>query len=356
MEWQNLFDFDQHDIKSDHCFIATSGMSTPETWGRWSCEPEVNLSIPRNKLGDHDVAIIIELMPHIDNRNLKSQKIAISHNGIVIADWDISDSWYRLRGLVIAKNRLSNEEYINLHISIPNAISPQELGVNDDSRKLGIGINRIWVANINQYSSVANKINELGSRFVGQESRKTWDIKQLSGFWDQFITGPNVLDIGFSSYGDPRVVPIVDGAIGVDIDYPGYDGKRLPFDDGSQDTVYSSHCLEHISDPLGVIQDWYRVTKIGGHIIIAVPSRDLFERRRRPPSLWNTEHLRMYSCSSLLTEIESALQPNSFKVRYLSENDDLFDYTRPPEISPYGNYEITVVIEKISPPKWNLVD
>ncbi|WP_375600726.1 methyltransferase domain-containing protein [Brevundimonas sp. SH203] len=88
--------------------------------------------------------------------------------------------------------------------------------------------------------------------------------------------------MGFSSYGDARVVPIVHGAIGVDIDYPGYDGKHLPFDDDSQDTVYSSHCLEHISDPLSVIQDWHRVTKIGGHIIIAVPSRDLFERRRRP--------------------------------------------------------------------------
>ncbi|WP_143275731.1 hypothetical protein [Brevundimonas sp. SH203] len=182
MKWQDLFDFDRHDIKSNNCLVATSGMSISEAWSRWSCETKVNLSIPRNKLGSHDVAIIMELVPHIDNQYLKNQKATISHNGIVIADWDISYNWYRLRGITIAENRLSNERSTDLHINIPNATSPKELGVNEDSRKLWIGINRIWVANINEYSSVADKINELGSRFVGAESRKTWDIKQLNGF------------------------------------------------------------------------------------------------------------------------------------------------------------------------------
>ncbi|WP_336968954.1 methyltransferase domain-containing protein [Brevundimonas aurantiaca] len=356
MTWEGLWDLDQYEIGFGNSPIVACGMSAPEGWGRWTCESEVKLSIPRSDLGRYDVAVIIELMPHIHSSKLKSQHVEISHMGVPVAKWELSDTWYRLRGFTIKKEFLLGRSQIDLNMTLPNAESPKELGVNDDERKLGIAIYRVWIASIPHESDLSVRINELGSRFVGVESRKTWDRKHLEGFWSRFAAGPKVLDIGFSSYGDARVVPILPGSIGVDIDYPGYDGRHLPFDDGSQDAVYSSHCLEHIADPLGIIQDWYRVTRIGGHIIIAVPSRDLYERRRRPPSLWNQEHLRMYSCASLLAEIESALEPNSFKVRYLSENDEMFDYSRSPEAPPYGNYEITVVIEKIATPEWRLID
>ncbi|GAA0197671.1 hypothetical protein GCM10009081_11080 [Brevundimonas nasdae] len=311
---------------------------------------------PRDPTYDGDVAIIIELMAHTHGKALESQNVTIFHGGRVISEWNIPDKWYRLKGLLIPFSALSTDEHIELDIEIPDAESPKKFGGSDDDRKLGIGINRIWVGNINDPANVSSTLNIIGSRYVGTESRKTWDHKHLTGFWKSYITGPKVLDVGFSSYGDPRVVPIMEDAIGVDIDYPGYDGKYLPFGDCSQDAVYSSHCLEHIPDHLGIIQDWHRVTKVGGHIIIAVPSRDLFERRRRPPSSWNTEHLRMYTCASLLAEIEAALAPNTFKIRHLSENDDLFDYNLNPTMPPYGNYEITAVIEKIEAPEWRLVE
>ena len=140
------------------------------------------------------------------------------------------------------------------------------------------------------------------------------------------------------------------------MDYPGYDGRTLPFADESQDAIYSSHCLEHIPDVINALQDWYRVVRQGGHIIIAVPSMHLFERRRRPPSRWNTEHLRMYSPASILSEIEAALEPNSYRIRFLEENDQEYNYSLGIEKPPYGNYEITVVIQKIEKPLWRLED
>lgn len=353
VSWSNFRNVKEYDIKSENCEIAVSGMSGPESWGRWTDARDVKLSLPHDASGD-DVAVIIELLGHLHAEALPSQRVIVSHRGEVLAEWDIVDTWYRLKGLVLPGEKIRALDRIDLDIQLPDAT--RSLAGTDDARTLGVAINRIWKGEVNDLQAASTLFGQMGARYVGSESRKTWDQKHLNGFWKTYVTGPNMLDIGFSSYGDARVVPIMDGAIGVDIDYPGYDGRRLPFEDASQDTVYSSHCLEHIPDPLSVIQDWYRVTKVGGHIIIAVPSRDLFERRRRPPSLWNTEHLRMYSCASLLAEIEAALEPNSFKVRHLAENDDLFDYNRLPTVAPYGNYEITVVIEKLRPPEWRLVD
>ena len=42
--------------------------------------------------------------------------------------------------------------------------------------------------------------------------------------------------------------------------------KRLPFDDGSVDAVYSSHLFEHIyySDAEAILQECHRVLKPGG--------------------------------------------------------------------------------------------
>lgn len=195
-------------------------------------------------------------------------------------------------------------------------------------------------------------------RPVGPESRKTFDAKLESGFWQRYITGPDVLDIGFRGGGAEKldVVPIVEGAIGVDMDYPGYDGRTLPFATNSQDAVYSSHCLEHIPHYNKAIQEWYRVTKVGGHIITVVPNSFLYERKRTPPSRWNGDHQRFYTPSSLLAEFERALLPNSYRVRHLVENDANYSYLSSPNEHPLGCYEIELVIQKIELPLWKLSD
>jgi SAM-dependent methyltransferase len=190
-------------------------------------------------------------------------------------------------------------------------------------------------------------------RLVGVEARKSYAAKVHSGFWQRFITGPAVLDVGFKGHTNDAL-PIVEGAIGVDIDYPGYDGRVLPFPTGSQDAVFSSHCLEHIADHITAIQEWHRVTKVGGHIITVVPNALLYERRRRPPSRWNPTHLRVYTCTTLLGDFEAAMAPNCYRVRHLAENDMEYDYSLPPDQHPYGCYEIELVIQKISPPNWGV--
>lgn len=182
-------------------------------------------------------------------------------------------------------------------------------------------------------------------RNVGGESRKTYVEKLGNGFFLKYMWG-NGLDIGFSGY-EPNVVSILNGAIGVDKDYPGYDGKTLPFEDNSQQFVYSSHCLEHISDYKQAIQEWYRVTKVGGYIVTVVPHRDLYEKKLELPSIWNGDHKRFYTPASLLKEFEDSLSVNSFRVRHLQDNDWGHDYNTPQHEHSGGQYEIELVVEKI---------
>jgi SAM-dependent methyltransferase len=188
-------------------------------------------------------------------------------------------------------------------------------------------------------------------RRVGFESRKSYAAKIESGFFDKYLSGPNVMEIGYRGYED-GTMPIVPQAIGVDVGYPGYEGATFPFADGSFDAIYSSHCFEHIADWRGVLRDWYRLLKVGGYLVVIVPHQLLFERKRSLPSPINPDHKRFYTAKSLLCEIEQALPENGYRIRHLVENDAGFDYSIMPYQGTDGCYEIELVVEKIAMPFW----
>ncbi|MBB6253642.1 tetratricopeptide repeat protein [Nitrospirillum iridis] len=59
--------------------------------------------------------------------------------------------------------------------------------------------------------------------------------------------------------------------------------------DNSYDFVHSSHCLEHLVDPVRALANWIRICKPGGHLIITIPDEDLYEQGVWP-SLFNQDH------------------------------------------------------------------
>lgn len=189
---------------------------------------------------------------------------------------------------------------------------------------------------------------------LAAEAAKSITLLHREGIVARFLSGPALLDIGYRGYGETDVRPILGHAIGVDLDYPGYDGQTLPFADMSQDAVFSSHCLEHIPDWRNALRDWFRVLRVGGHMVIAVPHQFLYERREMLPSRWNADHQRFYTPASLLAEIEAALAPNSYRVRWLADHDAGYDYRLALDQHPGGSYEIVLVIARIAPPAWIL--
>jgi SAM-dependent methyltransferase len=190
-------------------------------------------------------------------------------------------------------------------------------------------------------------------RHVGAEARKTYAAKLDDGFIEKYLSGMAILDIGYKGY-ENDIVPIVPQAVGVDVDYPGYDGRSLPFPVESQDAVFSSHCLEHVDDARVTISEWFRVLKTDGFLVICVPHQHLYERKPNPPSRWNPDHRRFYTPATLLIDIENALEPNTYRIRHLADNDADYDYSIPPDQHPPGCYEIELVIQRISQTPWHL--
>ncbi|MEL0111690.1 MAG: class I SAM-dependent methyltransferase, partial [Rickettsiales bacterium] len=60
-------------------------------------------------------------------------------------------------------------------------------------------------------------------------------------------------------------------------------------DDESYDFVHSSHCLEHLNEPLEGLANWFRILKPGGHLVITVPDEDMYEQGTFP-STFNGDH------------------------------------------------------------------
>ena len=59
--------------------------------------------------------------------------------------------------------------------------------------------------------------------------------------------------------------------------------------DASLDFVHSSHCLEHLVDPAEGLNNWVRVVREGGYVIVTVPDEDLYEQGVFP-STFNRDH------------------------------------------------------------------
>ena len=176
------------------------------------------------------------------------------------------------------------------------------------------------------------------------ETSKSEPRRIRERFYSKYCNG-KVLDIGYAATGGETMTGI--DVTGLDIDTPGYDGLHIPYDDETFDTVYSSHMLEHMHDDIAGLREQYRVVKKGGYIIVVVPHQWLYEKKDALPSRFNGDHKRFYTPATLLANVEKALEPNTYRIRYLQDCDDGYDYSLPAETPPIGEYQIELVIQKL---------
>lgn len=115
-----------------------------------------------------------------------------------------------------------------------------------------------------------------------------------SGFYAKHIEGKSVVDVGvgrFDTYDGAD--PICEWAEMHDKDI--CDATTMEaYADESFDTVYASHILEHLSDPITGVKNWLRICKQGGVVFISLPHRDLYEKKKTLPSRWNGDHKYFY--------------------------------------------------------------
>jgi ubiquinone/menaquinone biosynthesis C-methylase UbiE len=123
-------------------------------------------------------------------------------------------------------------------------------------------------------------------------------------------------------------------------------------DDETFFTVHASHVLEHIDDPITAVRNWFRILQTGGHLIIVVPHRDLYERKKELPSDWNYDHKCFWlpdesdpPHTRSLKEVVFSAIPNA-NIVSLKVLDEGFDNSVPHNFHSIGEYSIEAIIKK----------
>ena len=131
----------------------------------------------------------------------------------------------------------------------------------------------------------------LGHRIPGDHSRTV-----LADHYAARLKARRVMDLGCGA-GDSvdlfrRVVPEVSW-VGVDIDdspevagrtradaeFVSFDGRSLPFDDGSFELAYCKQVLEHVEHPRELLAEVARVLEPGGHLAGSTSQLEAFHSR-----------------------------------------------------------------------------
>ncbi len=112
-----------------------SGWSGAEPEFTWTEGTSAKLKLP---IPDHDAALMLrmKLGGLIHPRELPVQNVAVYANGQKIADWQVSEP--ADFAAPIPLELTSNVEDLNIELRIPDAASPQSLGMSYDGRLLGV--------------------------------------------------------------------------------------------------------------------------------------------------------------------------------------------------------------------------
>ncbi len=202
------------------------------------------------------------------------------------------------------------------------------------------------IVKIIYYTYKKSRYKLFGRPITQLETAKAKPRRIREGFYDKYCNGDG-LDIG---YGGDILSPNCRGW-----DIEDGDAQLLKgITDELFDFVYSGHTLEHMVDAEIALKYWWRVVKRGGYLIIYIPQRDLFERRKTLPSQWNEDHKHFFLLDNdeppdtigIIPLIQQSLRDHN--IMYAKVCNDGYSIPSPDEHS-VGEYSIEVVLEKLLP-------
>lgn len=182
-----------------------------------------------------------------------------------------------------------------------------------------------------------------GRPYIFAETSKAKIRRLRENFFEKYCRGKG-LDIG---YGGDKLIP------GIDVwDFEHGDAQYLKgIPDGKYDFVYSSHVLEHVENAEITLKNWFRVLKKGGYLLIYIPHRDLYEKKKTLPSRFNPDHKRFFIIDNdelpdtlgVLPLIKRTLK--NFEIIYCKKCNEGHTITDPEQHSD-GEFSIEIVIRK----------
>lgn len=204
------------------------------------------------------------------------------------------------------------------------------------------GHNIMWgTAGSDAYVNLKKQITPLG------ETQKSYERRVREGWFEKYAPEDKPgIDIGC------QFDPLNQTFRRWDILFGDNDATFMEgVNDNTFHTVYASHVLEHLYNPVAAIQNWFRILKPGGHLIINVPHRDLYEKNLDLPSRWNPAHKFYYlpekseaPCTISLKDIVTRAVPDA-EVVLLRVLDEGYNGGKP-EDHPEGEFSIELIVRK----------
>ena len=128
--------------------------------------------------------------------------------------------------------------------------------------------------------------------------------------------------------------------------------------DDTFDFVHSSHCLEHLQNPKTAVENWIRILKPNGFLIVTIPDEDLYEQGFFP-SKYNADHkwtftiLKKESWSPKSINVIELLNEfaDDINIEKIELLNDTYRYNLPTydqTVTPIGESSIEFVVQKRS--------
>lgn len=121
-----------------------SGWSIPENWGTWSQGRRAQIDL---RVTPQARSIVLEVMAFVPPQH-PAQRVVVSLNGeqvLVTRLTQLHGNQLEIPISASVRRHLVDDDRLTLELQLPDAISPEQLGVNDDARVMGVGLKRLSV-------------------------------------------------------------------------------------------------------------------------------------------------------------------------------------------------------------------
>lgn len=195
---------------------------------------------------------------------------------------------------------------------------------------------------------------------MGLETSKAYERRLKAGYFEDYLVGVGI-DIGCGTdklYSPQRRLDYTETVVdGWDIEQ-GDAQYMASIPDNWYDFVYSSHCLEHMKNPIEALRNWVRICKPGGYIFVTIPDEDLYEQGVWP-SRFNGDHKTTWT---IFKPVGTSWSPVSVNIETLPDHipgvellfarveDTGYDYSLPKNIDQSGGsteVAIEFVLQKV---------
>lgn len=142
------------------------------------------------------------------------------------------------------------------------------------------------------------------TKYINQQNPKLLDIGCSIG-----ATLAAAERLGWSATGVDVSQTAVEACQRIGLDCHAISDHRLPFDDNTFDVVSNWHVIEHVEDVLQTLEEWKRVMKPGGVMILETPDSQCWKARRlgaRYKRFWPKGHLYTFTQSNMNSILDKA--------------------------------------------------